>query len=129
MCEFLKLMRHVFFLYCYFFFTSIGLCLHAHPKPKLKGLYLHIFGNQVELHVFLTHFLKKKKKLTWNKWNSDFYTIKCPQQNKCVRQLWAKCSLGLIFLSLKSSQLNSVILFVVFIKTTSIEWLAIVFFF
>ena len=50
-----------FFLYCYFFFTSIGLCLHAHPKPKLKGLYLHIFGNQVELHVFLTHFFKKKK--------------------------------------------------------------------
>ena len=37
--------------------------------------------------------------------------------------------IGLIFLSLKSSQLNSVILFVVFIKTTSIEWLAIVFFF
>ena len=78
-----------FFLYCYFFFTSIGLCLHAHPKPKLKGLYLHIFGNQVELHVFLTHFFqKKKKRLTWNKWNSDFYTIKCPRQNKCVRQLW-----------------------------------------
>ena len=51
-----------FFLYCYFFFTSIGLCLHAHPKPKLKGLYLHIFGNQVELHVFLTHFFQKKKK-------------------------------------------------------------------
>ena len=31
-------------------------------KPKLKGLYLHIFGNQVELHVFLTHFFQKKKK-------------------------------------------------------------------
>ena len=98
-------------------------------KTKTERFILAYFWESSRItHVF-NPFLPKKKKLTWNKWNSDFYTIKCPWQNKCVRQLWTKCSLGLIFLSLKSSQLNSVILFVVFIKTTSIEWLAIVFFF
>ena len=35
--EFFKPTRHAvfYFLFYLFFFTSIGLCLHAHPKPKM----------------------------------------------------------------------------------------------
>ena len=58
-------------------------------KTKTERFILAYFWESSRITRVFNPFLpKKKKKLTWNKWNSDFYTIKCPRQNKCVRQLW-----------------------------------------
>ena len=53
--EFFKPTRHAVFNFLFnFFFTSIGLCLHAHPKPKMTEKFqLPYFqkSNRI-LHVF-----------------------------------------------------------------------------
>ena len=54
--EFFKPTRHAFFLFfiLFFFFTSIGLCLHAHPKPKMTEKFQLPYFQKSKgiLHVF-----------------------------------------------------------------------------
>ena len=82
-------MRHVFFILLFFlhFNWPLSPCT---SKTKTERFILAYFWESSRITRVFNPFLpkKKKKKLTWNKWNSDFYTIKCPRQNKCVRQLW-----------------------------------------
>ena len=51
--EFFKPARHAFF-YFIIFFTSIGLCLHAHPKPKMTEKFQLPYFQKSKgiLHVF-----------------------------------------------------------------------------
>ena len=54
--EFFKPARHaVFIFYFIFFFTSIGLCLHAHAKPKMTEKFQLPYFQKSNgiLHVFL----------------------------------------------------------------------------
>ena len=97
-----------FFIFYFIFFTSIGLYLHAHPKPKITEKFqlpyfqksngiLHVFElprayilpKQQTFFVFRSKNEKKnnnfKKK---KKWKSEFCKIKCAQKIKCGRQLW-----------------------------------------
>ena len=50
--EFFKPTRHAVFYF--YFFTSIGLCLHAHPKPKMTGKFQLPYFQKLNgiLHVF-----------------------------------------------------------------------------
>ena len=56
--EFFKPTRHAVFYF--FFFTSIGLCLHAQPKPKMtESFNFRIF--RIKLSSFFVVKMKKKK--------------------------------------------------------------------
>ena len=95
------------FFILFFFFTSIGLCLHAHPKPKMTEKFqlpyfqksngiLHVFWAPTCFYSsktanFLSFFvvkMKKKNNFKKKKWKSEFCQIKCAQKIKCGRQLW-----------------------------------------
>ena len=104
--EFFKPTRHAVFYFLFFFFTSIGLCLHAHPKPKMTEKFqlpyfqksngiLHVFWaltglNSSKTANFLCFRSKNEKKNNFKKkkWKSEFCKIKCAQKNKCGRKLW-----------------------------------------
>ena len=79
--EFFKPTRHaVFYFLLYFFFTSIGLYLHAYPKPKMTEKFqlpyfqksngiLHVF---LSSHVFI--FFQNSKL-------SSFFVVKMKKKN------------------------------------------------
>ena len=99
-----------FFIF-YFFFTSIGLCLHAHPKPKMTEKFqlpyfqksnriLHIFWaptclNSSKTANFFVFRSKNEKKNNFKKKKMKVWILQ--NQMHTEKQMWAAALRHIIF--------------------------------